>query len=143
MKIEKIIVSAVVHSTESQERVLKALKSVFPFEPEFKIKNIKGHYGNPMAYVESVISDKKKVEKLWNYLIGKIGEEKNILIDTADRRLDEDNYFHIRIDKQKAYEDSIQLTEGSDAIVLRAKIVSFPSRRETILKNFKKLIDYA
>jgi len=143
MKIEKIVVSAVIHSTENQEKVLKALKSIFPFEPKFEIRNVRGHYGNPIAYVESRISDKKKVEELWNFLMNKLGNQRNILVDTADRRLDEDNFFHIRIDKQKAYTGLLELTEGSDAIVLKAKIVSFPSRRENILKNFKKLIDYA
>ncbi|HID43454.1 MAG TPA: exosome subunit [Archaeoglobaceae archaeon] len=140
MKIEKIVVSAVIHSTESQEKVLKALKSIFPFEPEFDMIHGKGHYGNPITYVKSRVSDKKKVEKLWSSLIKKLESQKNALIDTADKRLDEDNFLHIRIDKQKAYEGKLELTEGSDAIILRAKIVSFPSKREHILKNFKSLL---
>lgn len=63
-----------------------------------------------------------------------IGENINSLMD-------DDGEIHIRFDKQEAYMERVALTSGGDAITLKIKVVSYPKRRETAIKNFKEFIE--
>jgi hypothetical protein len=141
MRIGRITVSAVVYSTEDFNKVGKAISALFPFEFKMNARNVKGHYGNPMKYLETEISNKSEIKKFWSHFISLLGN-KEILKNTLEERLDEQNVLHIRIDKQKAYLGRIELAEKGDAIVLRAKIVTYPSKREIVLKAAKELIEH-
>lgn len=140
MNVERITASAVVYSTESEEKVLQAFKNLFPFEPQVEVMNVQGHYGNPMQLLKSEVTKKRDVKELWGFLMNKLGEQKNALLNTIEEKLDENNVFHIRISKQQAYQGFIEITEGGDNIKLKAKIVSYPAKREKVLKTLEELL---
>jgi hypothetical protein len=142
MRIEKITISAVVHSTEDQRKVREAIAILSPFELKIEVTNITGHYGNPMSYLKAEILKKSEIKELWNYLMGLLGEQKEILMNTLEERTDEQNVLHIRIDKQKAYLGKIKLADRGDALILRAKIVTYPSKRKNVLEAVKGLIEH-
>ncbi|MFP4558171.1 MAG: RNA-binding domain-containing protein [Archaeoglobaceae archaeon] len=143
MNVERITASAVVYSTESEEKVLQAFKNLFPFEPQVEVMNVQGHYGNPMQFLKTEVTKKKEIKELWNFLMKKLAEQKNALLNTIDEKLDENNVFHIRLSKQKAYYGQLEITEGGDNIKLKAKIVSYPARREKALKTVEELLSQA
>ena len=140
-KIERILISAVVHSTEDPNKVGEAISLLFPFEFKIDVYEAKGYYGNPIKYLEVKISKKQEIKEFWNYFIKLLDEkDKNYLLDTLEHRIDNQNILHIRIDKQKAYLGSIRIVEGGDAIVLKIKIVTYPARKEKVVKAVKELI---
>jgi len=61
-KIEWIRVSAVVHSTEDREKVGEAISTLFPFEFEIAVSKAKGHYGNPMEYLEVELTKSSEIK---------------------------------------------------------------------------------
>ncbi len=139
-KIEWITVTAVVYSTEDEEKVGEAIAMLFPFEFDIKVTEVKGHYGNPMKLVEVEV-ERKRIKEFWNNLMELIDEQRRFLLNTIQDRLDEHNVLHVRIDKQKAYLGEIELGDR-DAIVVRAKIVTFPAKREKALEIAKELIEH-
>lgn len=140
MNVERITASAVVYSTESTEKVLQAFKNLFPFEPQIEVMNAQGHYGNPMQLLKSEVTKKREIKELWSFLMNKLGGQKNTLLNTIEEKLDENNVFHFRISKQKAFKGSIEITEGGDNIKLKAKIISYPAKREKALKTLEELL---
>jgi hypothetical protein len=140
MKIERITVSAVIHSTESQEKVLKAIKTLFPFEPEIEIVSAKGHYGNPIKYVESITKKKNRVKELWSFLMREL-KDRRLLLENLHERVDENNILYLRIDKQKALAGEIRLSDGADTIAIKVKIVSYPSKKDKILKTIGEMVE--
>lgn len=142
MNVERITASAVVYSTESEEKVLQALKNLFPFEPQVEVTNVRGHYGNPIQLLKSEVTKKREVKELWSFLMSRLGEQKNALLNTIEEKLDENNFFHFRVSKQKAYKGSIEITEGGDNIKLKAKIISYPAKREKALKTLEELLSH-
>jgi len=142
MKIDRITVSAVVYSTEDPEKVGEAIATFFPFEFEIAVTNATGHYGNPMKFLEVEVTKKKEIKELWNYLMELLYNQKEILLDTLDDRIDEQGVLHIRLDKQKAYLGEAELVEKGDAIVFKVKIVTYPSKREKVLEAAKELIEH-
>ncbi len=140
-KIERIIVSAVVYSTEDKEKVGEAMATLFPFEFEIMVSEAKGHYGNPLLYLEVEISKKRQIKEFWNYLMELLGDQRRFLVNMLEEKIDDQGVLHIRIDKQKAYLGEVELTEGGDAIVVRTKIVTYPAKREKIIEVAKQLIE--
>lgn len=138
-KIEWIRVSAVVHSTEDREKVGEAISTLFPFEFEIAVSKAKGHYGNPMEYLEVELTKSSEIKKFWAYFLELLGEQVDEILKTIDEKIDDQNVLHIRIDKQKAYLGEVELTSGGDPIAVKLRLVTFPSKREKIIEFAKGL----
>jgi RNA binding exosome subunit len=141
MKIERILVSAMVHSTEDREKVAMAIATLFPFEFEINSTKAKGHFGNPIEYLEVEITRKREIKEFWNNLMSVLGDQRSVLLNTIENRVDDQGFLYVRVDKQKAYLGEVELTEGGDSIVVRAKLVTYPARREKIVEFAKVVIE--
>jgi len=141
MKIERIVVSAMVHSTEDREKVAEAMATLFPFEFEIVSIPAKGHFGNPIEYLEVEIAKKKQIKEFWNHFMELLGEQKMFVLNTLENRIDDEGFFYIRVDKQKAYLGEVELTEGGDAIVVKAKLVTYPRRKEKLVEFARELVE--
>jgi RNA binding exosome subunit len=141
MKVERIVVSAMVHSTENREKVAEAMATLFPFEFEIVSFPAKGHFGNPIEYLEVEITKRKQIKDFWNYFMELLGEQKIFVLNTIENRIDDEGFFYIRVDKQKAYLGEVELTEGGDAIVVKAKLVTYPRRKEKLVEFARELVE--
>lgn len=137
-KIEWIKVSAVVHSTESREKVSQAIATLFPFEFEIQVSKASGHYGNPLEFLEVVLRKSSEIDLFWKNFIVLLKDKKEILLNTLEERLDAQNVLHIRLDKQKAYLGEIELS-SVDPIAVKVKLVVYPAKREKALEFVKEL----
>ncbi|WP_457590849.1 RNA-binding domain-containing protein [Geoglobus sp.] len=140
MKIENITVSAIVYSTEDPEKVAQAISTLFPFEFEILASSATGHYGNPMKFLEVELKKKREIREFWNSLIEKLGDQREVLLEFVEDIVDEDGVLHIRVDKQAAYLGNVELSFGGDSIVIRAKLVTFPAKREKIIEFAEKIL---
>ncbi len=137
-KIEWIKVSAVVHSTEDREKVGEAISTLFPFEFEIFVSKAKGHYGNPIEYLEVELTKSSKIKDFWKHLMENLSD-RDQLVETIDDRIDGQNVLHIRLDKQKAYLGEIKLSDGGDSIAVKVKLVTYPAKRDAIVKFAKDI----
>ncbi len=141
-KIERVHVSAVVHSTEDMEKVGEAIAELFPFEFEIEVSKAKGHYGNELVFLEVELKNRKKIEEFLTYIFSRLREsgELELLKETLEERIDPSNVLHIRFDKQKAYLG--ELTLGSeDPIAVKIKIVTYPSKKELAVRAIRELME--
>lgn len=139
MKIEHISLSAVVHSTENEEKVKTAIKNFLGFDCEYSLNTLKGHYGNELTYVEIDVP-KKQLKSLWKEIIEILNRQEDFTYDFSNR-LDDHNILHLRIDKQKAFLGEKVLLTSGDALVLKIKVVTYPARRDKIINELKDLLD--
>lgn len=137
-RIEWIKVSAVVHSTESREKVSQAIATFFPFEFEIQVSKAEGHYGNPIEYLEVELHKRSEIKVFWENLLNLLGDKREVLLKTIEERVDAQNVLHIRLDKQKAYLGEIEFS-SADPIAIKAKLVVFPSKRDKVLEFAKEL----
>lgn len=137
-RIEWIKVSAVVHSTESREKVSQAIANLFPFEFEIQVSKAEGHYGNPLEYLEVELRKSSEIKLFWKNLVNLLKDKREILLNTLEDRLDAQNVLHIRLDKQKAYLGEIDFS-GVDPIAVKVKLVVFPAKREKALEFAREL----
>lgn len=138
-KIEWIKVSAVVHSTEDREKVGEAISTLFPFEFEILVSRAKGHYGNPMEYLEVEIKKSEEIKKFWQNFVKLLGNQISEILKNIEDRIDSQNVLHIKVDKQKAYLGEVELTYGGDSIAVKVKLVTFPAKRDAIVEFAKEI----
>ena len=123
-------------ATEDPDRVERALRFVSGAE-EIKRSTSSGYHGNPIIIMEAKITDSKGIKAVFRSL-GR--QELERFLDTLDRRLDEDSFFFFRLDKQKAFLEELSIFNGDDCIHARAKVESYPKRREKALENGKEML---
>jgi RNA-binding protein len=128
------------HATEDISRVREALDFFLSGagiqEAEKKEKLIEalhaeGHHGNPITILS--VQLKKKAECLeFAHFVRKNMSEADVawLREEMPDRLDDDQVFHLRFDKQAAYLQKVKLTDSSDAITAKLKIETYPKNRE-------------
>jgi RNA binding exosome subunit len=137
-KIEWIKVSAVVHSTESREKVSHAIATLFPFEFEIQVSKASGHYGNPLEFLEVELKNSAEIKSFWKNFVELLAANREILLNTLEERLDAQNVLHIRLDKQKAYLGQIELS-NVDPIAVKVKLVVYPAKREKALEFAREI----
>jgi len=131
--IHNITYRIMVHGTEDEEKVIKALKNILPpASPERE--QVEGHHGNPLTILKGKITEKKTIKKFTEKILTLL---KNINIE---KHVDETGNLFLRLDKQEAYNGNWKLVTHGDAIHLKVKIEAYPARREVAIKNIKKLI---
>jgi RNA-binding protein len=90
-----------------------------------------GHHGNPITILS--VQLKRKADCLgFAHFVRERSSEADVerLREEMPERLDDDQVFHLRFDKQAAYLQRVKLTDSSDAVIAKVKIETYPKNRE-------------
>ena len=141
--IHHIILRVNAHSTEDKSRVRSAL-DFFLLNSISKSKirdgntddivettNIEGYYKNPISTLSANITRKQDCLAFARFVRQNMhpGDVELLRSEMPDR-LDDEQLFHFRLDKQAAYQNKVKLTSSSDAITVKVKIATYPKNRE-------------
>ncbi len=125
-----------VHATEDEEKVVQAMRFVSGLE-EFERDVTEGHHGNKIVIMEGALREKKAARQFFRTLDLK---DVQTLIDTLEMRLDDDCFLFARLDKQQAFLGVKALTTTDDAIAIRAKVESYPKKRENAMRSAQEFL---
>lgn len=140
--IHNISYRTFVYGTEDEEKVMTAIGYLFSNSlPEKSISE--DHFGNKIIVLTDKITKKRTNKEIIAFLNDNLSQEdKNIIKEELNRRMDEKGNLFLRFDKQLAYEQILKLTHSGDAIHLRIKIASYPVSKENATKVARKLFDF-
>lgn len=136
MDIGSLAFRTFAHATEDEAKVEQALRFASGAE-EIKRSSTTGYHGNPIVVMEARVTDAKSIKALFNQLPA---EEVKQLLDSLERRVDDESFFFLRLDKQEAYQGRLKLAEHEDVIAVRGKVKSYPQSRENALKTMRKFL---
>ncbi|MEF8834991.1 MAG: RNA-binding domain-containing protein [Candidatus Thermoplasmatota archaeon] len=125
------------HATESLDKVENAVENLAGKELEIEISDAEGYYGNPIQILEGKISKNREMDEFFENLPEEVIQR---LKKEVDKRIDERCNFFFRIDKGKAYEEEIVLTDGGNSIRIRARVESYPSKKETAVDKMEEYL---
>jgi hypothetical protein len=125
------------HATEDETKVVQALKFVSGAD-DMTREVTEGYHGNPIVKLEVFIKEKRRSKDFFSRLDENIIQE---LVGTLDKRMDDDCNLFLRLDKQEAYIGNLKMTTNDDAIAVRAKIESYPKKRETAMKSVTEFLE--
>jgi RNA binding exosome subunit len=125
------------HATEDEDKVAQALKLASGLE-DITREVTEGYHGNPIIILEAFVKEKRRSKDLFSKLSEVDLQE---ILVSLDRRMDDDCNLYLRLDKQEAYLGNLKMTTSDDAIAIRAKVESYPKKRENAMKSATELLE--
>ncbi len=136
--IQYIYFRCLSHATEDLDKVKKAMEFITGAS-NFKVTVEKGYYGNEITILELEIKKGRGIDQFWRRM-KKIGIVEEIL-PLLDELVDEHGTLYLRFNKQEAFLGRVALVTHGDAIAMRAKIKSYPMKKDRAIENFKKYVE--
>jgi len=129
-RYHELRVAAFVQATEDEGKVLQAISNLLQGEPPGEVRRsmAEGVHHNPIVYLSLEIKKERQIERIlekWERMDFWQEAKRDI-----DERLDDGLTYHVRVDKEKAYQGNIELWRGGESIEIRLKVATYPSSRE-------------
>lgn len=121
------------YETEDQKRVETALRHYLPEEYPVDMERTEGHHGDEIGVLSTRVDNADDVRHVMGCVL-EAGDSERI-IEEIEQRVDEDCSFHLRLDKQGAFEGESALGDG---IHLRAKVEAYPAKRQKAIEAVRR-----
>lgn len=137
--IHRVSFRAFVAVTEDEERVRRALSIFVPLD-YIESSIALGHYGNEIVILEAELRRKEGLG-FFRILKEQLSQiEINRLRGEVEIRTDEDCKFHLRLDKQAAFQGLVRLTDSGDAIDVTIHVATYPARYEEAVRLLSEIL---
>jgi len=140
--IHYITLDVFVHATEDPSRVENALRLFVPEDCKINVSKTRGHFGNPITIFTAKL-EKGACKSFIEILKSLPATELSKLRRELAQRVDDDCNFHVRLDKQSAHNGIVRLAQTEDAIDIRMKVKTYPSKRDSAIKVMEDLLSDA
>jgi RNA binding exosome subunit len=133
--------SVFAYDTEDAARISAKLAALCPFGLKEEKLNMKsttalGFNERKIMIFEITLTKEKHISKFLNCLNEKFSDDqRSLLVNQSESRLDSDLNFFIRLDKPRWLdEDRLWITDSGDCFHMRIAVAAFPAKRESALK---------
>ena len=137
MSLHYLAFRTLVHATESEDKVMLAMRNVTDID-ELSRTEARGHHGNPIVILECEIKKNREIDGFFKKMDPGAIEE---MIRSIDQRVDQECHIYFRLDKQEAYHGRIVLAEHDDFIQVRGTIESYPRSKGSAVDSFRKYLE--
>jgi len=133
--------------SEDHDLLEKAFLGFFPYnlkDEKLEIKRTKfnGLEDEKMTILELSITKKRHVTPFFPNLIGHLdNNQKNILLEQLESRLDEDLFFYMRFEKDMLIKNNIyELADGGNCFHIKMLIRAYPKKRDVAIDFLRDMI---
>lgn len=99
-------------------------------------------FSEEITILKTVLNKKRDIRKVMEFLMDNLGEkEKKILSSQASSRLDEENTFFFRLDRESWINSKeMKLVAKGDCFHWKLSIITYPRKREAAIKAIQELM---
>lgn len=141
-----ITITEFIKKEEDITHLKEAFKALFPFNLEqekIQLKEVMttGFNEQPIKILTVVLQKETHTTKFLEAFLQKLSaEQKKLLVTQKESRLDDQNHFFIRIDKERwNTEQKILLVDHGNCIHISITLAAFPAKRDVALKLVERL----
>ena len=125
------------NATERQDLIEDTLKELLG-DIEFEEEICESEHGTSMMILETRMTKQREFRDVF-YKLG--NDILDFILEDIDNRVDEDDIFYLRLDKQKAVQGIYEVAHHGDVISIFGKIQAHPARKEVAVKVLKSFIE--
>ena len=126
-------------------RIVRGLQDLVPFDlasVPIKVETAYGQYDDKIKIITILLEKKTHTTKTVENIMAKLSRnQKNMLWEQRQSRLDEDLNFYIRLDKNKLMEGDFRITDSGKCFWIRFSIAAYPHKRSVAKKIIQQLVD--
>jgi hypothetical protein len=138
--IHNISYRVFINVTEDEDKVLYALKTIFPnAKPKKEI--IEGYYGNLVISLSEKFDKKQFINEFISSFLDMDKNELNQIKNNLEIKTDYNGNLFLRFDKQKAYDEKWKVVTHGDSIHVKLKVAAYPAKQSTSVDVMSNLID--
>ena len=144
----KIKVFSYEKNNEDEKLILDKFLQLFPFDfkdqkIELKKTYAEGFHENKIAIFDVTLAKERHTNQFMNNLTKNIDEEqKNLILEQIESRLDDNLDFFLRFDKKEYIENNmLRLTDSGNCIHIKISVAAFPKKREIGLEIVKEVFE--
>ena len=125
------------YATERQDLIEDTLKELLG-EIEFEEEISESEHGNTMMILETRVTKQREFTELFSKLSDEVLD---FILEDIDNRVDEDDMFYIRLDKQKAVQGIYEIAHHGDVISIFGKVQAHPAKKEVAVKVLREFVE--
>ena len=119
------------YATEDEELVHDTFAYMVGTE-DFEVDIAEGEHGNRTIIMQHDMTKQKEFLALFERFPQDVLDG---IVEDLDNRIDEDCFFYIRVDKQKAVQGVYEIAHHGDVVAVTGKVVSHPAKKEVAMRN--------
>lgn len=124
------------YATERQDLIEDTLKELLG-DIEFEEEITESEHGNTMMILETRITKQREFADLFS----KLGNDiLDYILDDIENRIDEDDMFYLRLDKQKAVQGVYEVAHHGDVISIFGKVQAHPARKDVAVQVLSEFL---
>jgi RNA binding exosome subunit len=122
--------------TEDERRVERALRTFLPEEFPIDREESEGHHGDRIVVLSARVENADDLRIVLDRV--RSVDAIDTVREELDQRVTEDCELFLTFDKAAAYRGEVRLGDG---VTVRAKVESYPAKRETAIENARDVIE--
>ncbi len=129
-----------VYKNEDEKELRQAILNVFP-EADIECEEAEGLTGDNILILTGIIDKKRYTKEFFNKLLELDEEVLDKLIADLDKKTDENGNLFLRLSKDAAIDDKLEIIDSGDGIHLKIKIAAYPARKDIAINKVKEAIE--
>lgn len=137
--VHSVEISTIAHATDDLEKVQAALNHMLPGSllgrQIFTRKYMEGHHGNPIVTFEAKLTKANDVALFTEHFLKQLSRRERLRVERdLGLHSDEEGNLFIRLDKQRAYLGTMELTD-EDPIRVRLKFSKLKGDAKNLMRQ--------
>ncbi len=128
-----------VYKNEDENKLRQAIFNIFP-DAEIECVEAEGLIGDSILILTGVVDKKRDTRDFFNRLLSLDGAVLDKLVDDLDRKMDDKGNLFLRLSKDGAIDDKMEIVDFGDAIHLKIKIAAYPARKDIAVLKVRQFI---
>ena len=125
------------YATERQDLIEDTMKELLG-DIEFEEEITESEHGNTMMILETRVTKQRD----FVHIFASLGNEiLDYILEDMDNRVDEDDVFYLRLDKQKAVQGEYKVAHHGDVISIFGKIQAHPAKKEVAMSVMRDFVN--
>lgn len=145
MQVNSIRISVFAKEGENELEIEEKLKSLVPFHLEQEKIRISrqtatGFNEKKIRILELILTKSRHTKAFIESLKAKLGDkQKELLLRQSESRLDSEQNFYMRLDKEKLLNGECWLTDSGNCYHIKIGIATFPKSKEKALEMIEDM----
>lgn len=130
---------------ENPKIIEKVFRKLIPFNLEeqklkLEINTVKGVKENNITIMQVELKKDSHSSKFIKFISKSLSsDQKNLLINELDTRIDDKNHIYIRLDKEKLLNNEFIITDNGNCFHITICLACYPSTKENAIKLAKNV----